>query len=93
MTETKDKTTTTYVILHRVNGESGWDDTLPGGGLIVTAEGVGAASAIKAALKDNDDLATLAQQGEGIEVLAIPARSYNPTPVRLVPREPVIKVG
>lgn len=86
--------TTDYLILYRIPEQTGqgWQILANDEGEDEVVTHKGSEPAQKHAVLHYPMLRDLAEQG-GIEVAAVPARSFKPVPVRLVPREPELKFG
>jgi hypothetical protein len=89
----KDTPDTLYTILWRLPGNSDWGELQDDEGNPMTFSGRQAEAAVRSALKADQELAALSQQGDGVEVWAIPMRSRKPLAVKLVPQAPVIVIG
>lgn len=89
------KIVTPYVLLVRSHRDpaSSWSEVRDDHGEPVTVYSRGSEQCVRDALKLLPDLAVQAQADDGIQVLAVPARSFKPLPVRVVAQEPIIKIG
>ena len=92
----KSAVTTPYIILSRIPEQTGagWSELADvSGEATFVVESRGAEQAIRDALRLSATLLDMAKSGDGVEILPIPKRSYQPKPVRLVVQDPVIKIG
>jgi len=91
---TSAKQTTEYLILYHIPEQTGqgWQVLADTEGEDTVIVHKGADAAKKHAVLNEPTLRSLAEQG-GIEIVAVPLRSWQPTPVKLVPREPELKFG
>ena len=89
--------TTAYVVLYRIPGQAdaGWqelgDPEDANEKFIVKSRG--REQAIRDALRLHTTLKSMTETETGIHIWPVPVRSYEPLPVRLVPREPELKIG
>lgn len=86
------KVTTPYVFLYRTADTPTWTELTTKDGAPLIQESRGAEQAVRDLLKYEERLAQLARD-VGVEVWPVPNRSRTILPVRLVPQDPIIKIG
>jgi hypothetical protein len=86
---------TPYIIFYRVPEQTGagWIEMTDENDDLHIVKSRGQEQAMRDALALNTSLAALANSPTGVEVVVLPERSYKPTPIRLVPQDPVVKIG
>ena len=89
------ETLTPYVLLERgpADPPGSWSEVLDPVGRRLIVRGRDDHQAVREALRLHDRLARAAQDDPGIELLAVPLRSFNPLPVRLRIPNPIFWKG